>query len=241
MPILIGICYNEKKENKTMRYHAVIFDLDGTLLNTLEDLTDGVNHVLAQFGYPVRTQAEIKRFVGNGIRQLIRLALPNGESNPDFAKVFSAFSEYYTAHCNLKTGPYEGILPMLSRLQECGVRLAIVSNKNHAAVNRLCSIYFQNFISVAIGENEPMGIRKKPAPDSVFAAIQALQVPASDCLYVGDSEVDVQTAKNANLDCASVLWGFRSRSELLAAGADKLFNNPSELTEFVLKTDILNV
>ena len=193
-------------------YDTVIFDLDGTLLNTLEDLADAVNHVMRENGYPQRTLEEVRRFVGNGIRRLMEQAVPEGVTGENFEHVFEEFRNYYTEHCQVKTCAYDGIMPLLEQLHAKGYAMAIVSNKNHGAVCELNNIYFKDFIRVAIGQKD--GIRKKPAPDTVFQALKELGKTAETAVYVGDSEVDFATAKNSGMDCALVTWGFRTVEEL---------------------------
>lgn len=198
---------------------TVIFDLDGTLLNTLEDLTDSVNHAMEKFGFPVHTIEEIRSFVGNGAPRLIERSIPQGKENPSYDAVLAAFKEHYAAHCEDKTNPYEGIMPLLSQLQDKGYRMAVVSNKFDGAVKRLCEKYFGGYIEVAIGESAD--VKRKPAPDTVYRALRELSCDASRAVYVGDSEVDIQTAKNASLPCISVTWGFRTGEQLRDAGAEE--------------------
>lgn len=198
---------------------GVLFDLDGTLLDTLEDLADGVNHVLSRFGYPSRSLEEVRRFVGNGAARLIAQAVPPG-ADPE--PVLAAFREYYDGHCRVKTGPYAGVLEALKEIgQEYPV--AIVSNKPDSAVKALCADYFPGVY--ALGESD--GCPRKPAADMVFKAMEAIGVER--CVYVGDSEVDVATARNAGVPCLSVLWGFRTRQELQQAGAVHFCSHPAEL------------
>lgn len=213
------------------RYKAVIFDLDGTLLNTLEDLTDGVNHVMKQFNYPKHTIEEVRSFVGNGIKLLIERSLPGGKENPEFNKVFSAFKSYYTSHCRIKTKPYDGIMELISSLHAQGYKLAIVSNKNQAAVTELNNIYFSDYISTAIGEQE--GVRKKPAPDTVFKALNELNLKTDDAVYVGDSDVDRETAKNSGMNCISVTWGFRDRELLESLKPYAIIDKPADLLNYI--------
>ena len=194
------------------KYDTVIFDLDGTLLNTLEDLADAVNFVMRKNHYPLRTIEEVRRFVGNGIRRLMELAVPENISETEFEQVFEEFKNYYTEHCQIKTCAYDGIVPLLKHLYEKGYAMAIVSNKNHAAVCELNEIYFKDYIEVAIGQKD--GIRKKPAPDTVVQALKELGKTKERAVYVGDSEVDFATAKNSGMDCVLVTWGFRNLEEL---------------------------
>ena len=210
---------------------AVIFDLDGTLLNTLQDLCNSTNAALTQFGYPTRTLDEVRSFVGNGVKLLIlrALGIEKPEDCPDFDKVFDAFRAHYAVHSNDCTCAYPGIMELLAKMKEAGAPMAIVSNKLDPAVKQLNEIYFKDFISVAIGENEAAGVKKKPAPDTVYAALRELGVSAEDAVYVGDSEVDIATAKNAGIPCISVTWGFRDRAWLLAHGAEIFCDTPEDV------------
>ena len=205
---------------------AVIFDLDGTLLNTLEDLMDATNAALQAFGYPERSLQEIRQFVGNGAARLLELAVPAGA---DSVPVLAFFREYYDAHCRIKTGPYLGILEVLTQIAN-NYPVAIVSNKPDAAVKALCADYFPGIF--ALGEHP--GCPRKPAPDMVQKAMAA--IGATDCVYVGDSEVDVATAKNAGVPCISVLWGFRDRDLLEQVGATQFCVTPEELPEKISAT-----
>lgn len=198
-------------------YDAVIFDLDGTLLDTLADLAGSVNAAMRQFGLPERTLDEVRMFVGNGIRKLIQRAVPGGESHPEFERILDFFREHYGVHCMDETEAYPGILSLLDWLKRMDIHAAIVSNKADFAVKKLRDVYFKELVEVAIGERE--GVRKKPEPDSVLQALTELGVECGRAVYVGDSDVDLQTAGNAGLDCILVSWGFRSRDFLLAAGA----------------------
>lgn len=213
------------------KYKAVIFDLDGTLLNTLEDLRDSVNYSLKKFGYSPRTLSEIRNFVGNGIGNLIHRALPSDVSENEYQKVFDTFKSYYAEHCNIKTHPYDGVLPLLERLKKAGYQLAIVSNKADFGVKSLNRDYFNSLIDVAIGERE--GVRRKPEPDTVFTALKMLNVSKSETVYIGDSDVDIQTAHNSGLDCISVDWGFRDRTFLIKSGAETVVSTPEELIDLL--------
>lgn len=208
---------------------TLIFDLDGTLLNTLEDLRDSTNFALEKFGFPSKTTEEVRNFVGNGLKMLIARALPAGSSDALVEAVLSEMKRHYGANYHNKTRPYPGILPMLEALQREGFRMAIVSNKADSVVQLLRTLYFDRLIPVALGESERCA--RKPAPDMVFAAVSALGSKLEDCIYVGDSEVDIQTAKNAGMPCASACWGFRSREELLQAGAQSLYQTPADLAQ----------
>ena len=216
-----------------MKYQALIFDLDGTLLDTLDDLADGVNAVLAANGYPTKTRDEVCRAVGDGLKKLIERVLPDGGNDPAFDRILAEFKAYYSAHCEDKTAPYAGIMELLGKLQSAGVKMAIVSNKADPAVKKLSQVWFANVIDVAIGENEAAGIRKKPAPDTIDLALRQLGVSRENAAYVGDSEVDVQTASNSGMPCLTVTWGFRDRDYLIERGATQLFDTPDALWEAV--------
>lgn len=208
---------------------AVIFDLDGTLLNTLDDLADSTNYALSRFGYPTRTIEEVRQFVGNGVAKLIERAIPEGKNNPNFEKCLAIFKENYAQNMYNKTAPYNGIIEMLSNLKSKGIKIAVVSNKFDLAVKELCKKYFEGFIDFAAGENEAQGIRKKPAPDTVISVLNEFNFASEDAVYVGDSDVDIMTAKNSKMPCISVTWGFRDEKFLLENGATILINAPSEI------------
>lgn len=196
---------------------TVIFDLDGTLLNTLDDLADSTNYALEQYGFPKRTLEEVRLFVGNGVRKLMERAVPGGAGNERFDEVFSCFKRHYVEHCMVKTDLYPGIPRMLERLKAAGFRLAIVSNKLQGGVDELYEHYFRDTVQTAVGERE--GVRRKPAPDMVDIALAELGASKGGAVYVGDSDVDVATAAAAGLPCISVLWGFRDRDFLERHGA----------------------
>lgn len=208
-----------------------IFDLDGTLLDTLQDLAASVNHALAQYGMPTHSIDDVRCFVGNGVRKLMERAVQDGADNPQFEAVFAAFRQYYMEHSLDTTRPYDGITEMLQELKQRGCRMAVVSNKMMAATQELVAHFFPE-IEVAIGEHEAAGIRKKPAPDTVFEALRQLGVGKETAVYVGDSDVDLMTARNSGMPCISVLWGFRDREFLLQHGATTLIAHPSELLTF---------
>ena len=210
-------------------FKVYIFDLDGTLLDTLGDLAASTNYALRTHGMPEHSIDDVRRFVGNGVRKLMERAIPGGAANPDFEATFATFRQYYMEHSLDTTKPYEGIPETLAELKRRGCRLAVVSNKMMAATQELCRYFFPDTIEVAIGENESQGIRKKPAPDTVFAALRKLGVGNGEAVYVGDSDVDIQTAANAGLPCISVLWGFRDRDFLIQHGAKTFISAPSEL------------
>ena len=214
-----------------MNIKAVIWDLDGTLLNTLDDLAASVNAALAMNGMPLRSTQEVCAFVGNGIRRLMMRAVPGGEANPAFDKALEDFTRHYGAHSRDRTRPYDGILEMLDKLSEAGVKHAIVSNKIDFAVKELSRAYFGERMCAAIGDDPSRA--RKPAPDSVLAAMREMGVTAQETVYVGDSDVDVLTACNAGVPCVAVLWGFRDEACLRAAGAERLARTPDELREII--------
>lgn len=205
---------------------TVIFDLDGTLLDTLEDLKNAVNYALRVCGMPERTLSEIRQFVGNGVRNLMIRVVPQGEDHPEFEHAFAVFKEYYGEHCNDATKAYEGISELLQELKNMGYVLAIVSNKIDSAVQDLNRRYFPQ-VDVAIGDREDL--RRKPEPDSVFLALRELGRMKEEAIYVGDSDVDLLTAQNAGLPCISVLWGFRDREFLEERGATTFVEKPMEI------------
>lgn len=209
-----------------------VFDLDGTLLNTLEDLADAVNYSLAQFGMPQRTIEEVRNYVGNGIRLLIERSVPNGTDLPVIDNVFECFKKYYQEHCNDNTKAYDGITDMLKELKQSGIKLAVLSNKAQNAVTKLCDIYFDNLLDITFGARE--GIAKKPAPDALLECAAIADIALEDIAYIGDSDVDVLTARNAGVDCIAVSWGFRDKGVLIKAGADKIADNIQ-----VLKAELL--
>ena len=220
-----------------MHYNTVVFDLDGTLLDTLQDLANSVNYALQQHGMPQHSIDDIRRFVGNGVRLLMERAVPDGAANAEFEECFADFRQHYMMHSLDTTRPYDGITEVLHELKARGCQLAVVSNKMMAATQELIRHFFPE-IEVAIGEHEAEGIRKKPAPDTVFEALRQLNTDPSklntepSAVYVGDSDVDLLTARNSGLPCISVLWGFRDREFLLQHGATTLINRPEELLEF---------
>ena len=209
-----------------MSYDTYIFDLDGTLLDTLQDLATSVNYALRQHRMPEHSIDDVRRFVGNGVRRLMERAVPEGTADPAFEAAFATFREYYMEHSLDTTRPYDGIPELIHELKQRGCRMAVVSNKMMAATQELVHHFFPE-IEVAIGEHEAEGIRKKPAPDTVFAAMK--QLGQGSAVYVGDSDVDLATARNSGLPCISVLWGFRDREFLLAHGATIFVEKPCEI------------
>lgn len=214
-----------------MKYKVVIWDLDGTLLDTLQDLANATNYALKTWGLPERNIDEIRQFVGNGVRMLVTRAVPQGEEHPHFEEIFDTFRKYYVEHCQENTGLYPGIAETLVALKERGVRMAVVSNKLQSGVTELYDYWFKDTIEVAIGERE--GISRKPARDMVDIALNELGVSADDAVYVGDSDVDVMTAKNSGLPCISVLWGFRTKDFLMEHGANLFVSRPEEILDII--------
>lgn len=215
-----------------MSYDTYIFDLDGTLLDTLADLAASVNYALGSCGLPQHTTDDVRRFVGNGVRVLMERAVPQGAQNPLFDTAFATFRQHYLEHSLDTTRPYDGIPQLLAELRQRGCRLAVVSNKFYAATQELCRHFFADTVSVAIGEHEAEGIRKKPAPDTVVEALRQLGVGSEGAVYVGDSDVDVLTARNSGLPCISVLWGFRSRDFLIQHGATTFALTPQDILQY---------
>ncbi len=216
-----------------MNRKIIIFDLDGTLLNTLEDLADSTNFALKSLGYPERSVEDVRNFVGNGVAKLIERAIPQGIDNPDFEKCLNIFKENYSKNMYNKTAPYEGIIEMLKTLKDNGCKIAVVSNKFDIAVKELCKKYFPDLIDIAVGENEANGIKKKPAPDTVLSVVEQLCANIDDCIYIGDSEVDIMTAKNSNMPCISVLWGFKDIEFLMEHGACIIVKTPDEIVKYL--------
>ena len=208
-----------------MQHRAVLFDMDGTLLDTLADLRDGVNCILDRHGYPLRTTEEIRLFVGNGARELIRLALPQGTPEETMEAVLEEYRTWYRDNSCVKTAPYPGVPELLEQLRKAGVLMAVVSNKPHAVTVQLAQQFFPGL--PAFGQRD--GVPQKPAPDMVLHAMETLGVRQQETVYVGDSEVDVATARNAGLDLAAVSWGFRSREVLTTAGAQHIADTPEQL------------
>lgn len=206
-----------------------IFDLDGTLLNTLNDLAASTNYALRSAGMPEHSVEDVRRFVGNGVKKLMERAIPDGLENPKFDETYATFRRHYLEHSLDTTKPYEGIPEVLAELKRRGKKLAIVSNKFYAATQELAKHFFPETIQVAIGERE--NIHKKPAPDTVLEAMRQLGVGKEGSIYIGDSDVDIDTAKNVGIPCISVLWGFRDKDFLIGHGATHLIKTPKELLE----------
>lgn len=210
-----------------MDYQTYVFDLDGTLLDTLGDLAASTNYALAAHGMPTRTVEEVRMFVGNGVKKLMERAVPDGLDNPRFEETYRCFREHYMEHNLDTTAPYPHVVEMLAALKSRGKQLAVVSNKFYAATQELCAHFFGAYIDVAIGERET--IRKKPAPDTVLEALRQLGATREGAVYIGDSDVDIETARNCGIPCVSVLWGFRDRDFLLRHDAETLVSSPLDL------------
>jgi phosphoglycolate phosphatase len=211
------------------RYKAVIFDLDGTILDTLEDLADAVNYALRENGQQERSIDEVRRFVGNGIKNLVARAVQSGTDKESEEKIYTDFMKYYKIHCADKTRPYEGIQELLTELKMKGCIIAVVSNKADSAVCSLCEQYFDGMFDYCVGERE--GIAKKPAPDSVNEVLHKFGLGVSEAVYIGDSEVDIETAENAGMDCIIVSWGFRKEEYLKSCGAGTIVHSPLEIVD----------
>lgn len=214
-----------------MKYSCYIFDLDGTLLYTLEDLANSVNYAMEQSQYPPHSIDEVRNMVGNGVKVLIERAVPSGTSEEETLRALSIFQKHYLIHNQDTTRPYEGIMEMLNALKRAGKKVAVVSNKFDKATKALCDKYFPGLIDIAVGENEAAGIRKKPYPDMVMEVMQELGVSADESVYIGDSEVDIDTARNASLPCITVLWGFREKDFLKEKGATCFVTSPLEISD----------
>lgn len=214
-----------------MNKRLLIFDLDGTILYTLEDLKESLNDALGHMGYPRRTLEETRNFVGNGIRKLIQRAVPAGTAEADIQRTYDLFLAHYRVHCADRTAPYPGIPAFLEELKARGFLLAVVSNKADSAVQILCGRYFPQMFDCAFGERP--GVRKKPAPDGVLEVLERLGVPKEQALYIGDSEVDIETARNAGMDCVLVDWGFRDRETLTRKGAEHIVSDCGEIWNYL--------
>lgn len=211
-------------------YSTYIFDLDGTLLNTLNDLAASTNYALRSINLPEHSIDDVRRFVGNGVRKLMERAIEGGDSNPLFDEAYATFRKHYLEHGLDTTQPYPGIMDMLKELKTRGKRVAVVSNKFYDATQELVKHFFGEYVEVAIGERE--NIRKKPAPDTVLEAMRMLGVGKENAVYIGDSDVDFNTAKNVGIPCISVLWGFRDKDFLQSVGATTFITSPGELLDY---------
>ena len=219
----------------TQDIHTIIWDLDGTLMDTLEDLTISTNHALRECGMPERTIGEVRQFVGNGVRKLMERAVPEGTAADMFEHCFDVFKAHYMVHCQDHTGLYPGIAETLRELKARGLRMAVVSNKLQSGVDELYRQFFADTIDVAIGERE--GMQRKPAPDMVQLALQQLGTTREGAVYIGDSDVDVLTARNSQLSCISVLWGFRDEAFLREHGATCFAARPQDIVQMVSLID----
>ncbi len=214
-----------------MKYDTIIFDLDGTLLNTLDDLADSVNEVLKNEGYPQRSKDEVREFIGDGIKMLMERSLPQGTTEAEVLRCLERFRDIYRENMENQTRPYDGIPELLKGLKDKGIRTGVVSNKHDEATKAMCRLFFGDDIEVAIGDNHKR--KKKPEPDNVYEALLQLEAKKETTLYVGDSHVDMRTAKNAGLKCVGVTWGYRSREVLIAEGADYIADEPKQLIELI--------
>lgn len=199
-------------------YQLAIFDMDGTILDTLEDLKISINYALSQNGFPERTLEEVRKFVGNGSQKLVERSVPKGTSEEKQQEVLASFDEYYEKHCAVNTRPYKGVVNAIIELRAVDIKTAVVSNKPNYGVQSLCRKYFKGLFDYKVGMRK--GMRKKPDPDAVMKVLEHFQIAKEDAIFIGDSDVDVQTAKNAGLRCIGVTWGFRDRKVLEKAGAD---------------------
>ena len=214
-----------------MKYKTLIFDLDGTLLNTLDDLAASVNYSMRECEFSERTIDEVRRFIGNGVEVLIRRAVPTDTSEDDYKKALAIFKEHYKQNSRNNTAPYDGIIGLLTQLKRDGYNLAIVSNKVDFAVKDLRDEFFAGLIDVAIGDSD--ATRTKPEPDMVYKAVEELGVDIKECVYIGDTDVDIETAKNSGMDCISVSWGFRTKSELIGYRARMIADKASDILGFL--------
>ena len=214
-----------------MKYKLVIFDLDGTILDTLEDLKQALNHALTFYEYPTRTLDEVRCFVGNGIRKLIKRAMPENALDTDIDRVFAEFNKYYALHCADYTKPYEGVVELIRKLRNNGIKTAVVSNKADYGVQELCDKYFNGLFDYAVGERE--GVNRKPSPDAVYEVLSHLNIEKDESVYVGDSEVDIKTAKNADMESIIVSWGFRDKEYLYEQGAVCIVNDCDALEAMI--------
>lgn len=218
--------------NISIMINIIIFDLDGTLLYTLEDLKDSVNFALKKYNYKPISLEQTKNFVGNGIKKLVERAIPDGKKNVNFEGCLKTFKNHYSENMYNKTKPYEGMLEVLEEIKTKGIKTAVVSNKFDSASKELCKKYFGNLIDIVVGQSE--SIPQKPSPEGIFEVIRYFGRNIKDCIYVGDSEVDIQTAKNAGIPCISVSWGYRSNETLEKAGANVIIKKPEEILRLIV-------
>ncbi len=216
-----------------MRFKAVLYDMDGTVLDTLGDLTNAVNHVLELYGMPKRTPWEAAHALGYAAEHFVRTLAVPGTSEERIREILSVYRPWYDSHCDILTAPYPGVSEMMEKLQAAGVKQAVISNKQDSAVRRLAAQHFPGLLETAVGESAT--VRKKPNPDAVLAALAQMGVDRADAVYIGDTEVDLRTAENAGLPCVLVGWGFRTEEELKAAGAGRIFRTAGELCQWLLE------
>ena len=216
-----------------MKYKAVLLDMDGTVLNTIEDIMDSANTALRKFGFPEMELSQAAQRLGNGSRVLLTKSLPEGTADETIDRILEFYLPYYDAHSHIKTRPYEGIPEFMEKLKNSGIKLAIISNKPDSTVKELAREFFAGLLETAVGESET--VKRKPIPDAVLAAAKQLGLGRKDCVYVGDSEVDVETAKRAGMDCIAVSWGFRSREQLEQAGALNIADSVPELFKMIVE------
>ena len=214
-----------------MKYSTVLFDFDGTLLNTVQDLANAVNYAIAKHGHPTHSVPAITRMIGNGVNMLVARALPQGFDTPDYEDIMTDFRTHYAAHSSDNTGVYEGIDALLTELKARGVKMAIATNKYQLAAEELRKQFFADTIDIIVGDFE--GRARKPAADIALVALEQLGVGRDGAVYVGDTEVDMQTADAAGLPCICVSWGYRSREELVALGAETIADTPAQLLELL--------
>lgn len=214
-----------------MKYSTIIFDLDGTLLNTLDDLTASVNYAMKEMGFEQHSSEKIRTFIGNGVKILIRRSVPDGITDEEYNKAYDLFEKHYAVHCRDLTAPYEGIIDVIKKLRSMGYNVAVVSNKIDFAVKKLCDDFFCGIIDTALGDSPDTN--NKPAPDMVYKAVKIMGAELGRCVYVGDTDVDLETARNAGIDCISVSWGFRSHDQLKEYGAEMIADTPDELIKYL--------
>ena len=216
-----------------MRYKAVLFDMDGTVLDTLDDLTNAVNHTLAEYGMPLIDRRQAASYLGNGARYLLSKAVPADTPETLREEMLRSYQPWYDSHCAILTAPYPGILTLMRALRAAGIKQAVISNKQDSAVRQLAERHFPGLLETAVGESAT--VRRKPNPDAVLAALREMGVDKAEAIYVGDTEVDLRTAENAGLACAAVGWGFRTEEQLIDAGAGHIFRSAEELQAWLLE------
>ena len=215
-----------------MKYKLAVFDMDGTILNTIDELADSLNYTMKKLGYKTYEVDEVKMMVGNGIHKLIERAVPDVKDEAKHDEIYGTFIDYYSKNCAVKTAPYPGIVELIRNLKENGVKTAVVSNKSDAEVKKLCEDFYEGLFDYSVGAREGMAI--KPAPDSVLEVLRYTGIAKEDAVYIGDSDVDVATANNSGLDCIAVLWGFRTKEFLLEHGANLMVEKPEGILDIIL-------